>query len=80
MQIDPSSMTSRTTIDAVLQKYPLDHASPEFRQDWDHLVNQMEPGDELWEFCPPCEADLHIWGIVLVRNGEAVETLIETVD
>lgn len=48
-------------------------------QDWEELKAQMEPGDELWEFCDA----KHLWdalmgcaGYELRRNGVMIEMFI----
>jgi hypothetical protein len=46
---------------------------------WMKLVNQMQPGDELWEYSSKKED----WdeligesGIALVRNGKTIDTIV----
>jgi hypothetical protein len=48
-------------------------------KEWLQLLDAMQPGDELWEFCSPKES----WrkrmgrsGLVLVRDGEEVATIM----
>ena len=50
---------------------------------WRALLEQMKPGDELWEFCSPP----HSWaircghaGVALVRNGKVLGEVITRVN
>ena len=46
---------------------------------WRDLLAQMQDGDELWEFSSSWESWQHLAGragIVLVRNGEVVTSIV----
>jgi hypothetical protein len=46
---------------------------------WETLKSHMVEGDELWYFCSPQETWPALrgrYGIALVRNGRAIETII----
>jgi hypothetical protein len=50
---------------------------------WQRLLNAMQPGDELWEFCSPPET----WadeggraGYVLMRAGRVIEVVLTSIN
>ncbi len=50
---------------------------------WERLKQDMQPGDELWEFCSPEDTWVHLkgrQGYAVVRNGEIVTTLITSMN
>jgi hypothetical protein len=47
--------------------------------DWETMKGQMQPGDELWEFCSPKKSwDMLMGrsGVELVRNGEVISSIV----
>jgi hypothetical protein len=47
--------------------------------EWESLIAEMQPGDELWEFSSSRESWKHLCGrsgIALVRGGEIVQMMI----
>ena len=48
-------------------------------EQWEALKAQMQPGDELWEFCSPkasWDALMGVAGYELVRGGAVIATVI----
>jgi len=78
MQLPKSYLTERVTLEQVLLEYDFESCHPEFVADWQRLLGKKAAGDELWRFAPP-PGHIQIWGIALVRAGEVVSTLVDSV-
>lgn len=61
----------RVTVEEIEAKHGVNES-------WNKLMKQMQPGDELYEYvsCPHSWAHLAGWsGIILVRNGETIDSI-----
>jgi hypothetical protein len=76
--LDPAYLTTRTNREEVESRFDFSVES-DFRADWKRLTDQMQAGDELWNFEPP-PGLMRFWGVALVRAGKVISTLIEAVD
>lgn len=50
---------------------------------WRHLLDQIQPGDEIWEFSSSRETWENLCGcggIELIRNGETVATVVTRIN
>ena len=74
-------LTTPTTIEEVLAEHTYEGVPfGSINDDWQRLLAKMQPGDELWNFEPPDEKVISLWGIALVRNGKVISTVITAVD
>lgn len=80
VEFDPSYLTTQTTREEAERRIDFAHASREFREDWERLLNKALPDDELWNFEPPSKQHIAAWGVALVRSGKIIATLIEAID
>ena len=78
MRLPPAYLIERVTVEEVLAEHDFETCHPEFREDWDRLSGKRADGDELWRFAPP-PGQIEVFGIALVRDGEVVSTLVESV-
>lgn len=78
MVLSRDYLQERTTIEDVLATYDFSTCHPEFRADWERLLNKRADGDELWNFAPP-PGKIGVRGVALVRRGEVIGTLVECV-
>ena len=78
MKLPPAYLTELVTLDAVLAEYDFQTCHPDFRADWERLLAKWTPSDELWRFAPP-PGHIEVYGIALVRDGEVISTLVESV-
>ena len=78
MRLDPAYLTRRTSVEEVLREHDMQQAAAEFRTDWERLKGKMQPGDELWRFEPP-PGRVAVRGVALVRSGQVISTLVESV-
>ena len=80
-------LTQRLTIEEAEAAYPVrdERLGPDvvpfgfMNDDWRKLLEQMTPGDELWEFASSPESWAKMAGrsgIALVREGEIVDSII----
>ena len=78
MCLDPAYLTKRISVEEVLRQHDFSHTNADFRSDWERLKAKMQPGDELWRFEPPPGA-IEVRGVALVRGGQVISTLVESV-
>lgn len=78
MRLPRAYLTERLTLEDVLTTHNFKACHPDFRADWERLLSKRETGDELWRFAPP-PGQVEIAGIALVREGEVISTLVESV-
>jgi hypothetical protein len=78
MQLPISYLTERLTLEQVLEGYDFESCHAEFRADWERLLSKRSSGDEFWRFAPP-PGHIKVWGIALVRAGEVISTLVDSV-
>jgi hypothetical protein len=78
MKLPSAYLTERVTLDDVLAEQDFSNCHPDFRADWERLMNKRVEGDELWRFAPP-SGYIEVFGIALVRGGEIISTLVESV-
>jgi hypothetical protein len=78
MQLPNSYLTECVTLEQVLEEYDFKSCHADFKSDWERLLGKRADGDEFWRFAPP-PGHIKVWGIALVRNGEVVSTLIDSV-
>lgn len=78
MRLPPAYLTERVTMEDVIAEHDFEASHPDFRADWERLLSKRTEGDELWRFAPP-PGQIEVWGIALVRRGEVVSTLVESV-
>lgn len=78
MYLPSAYLKERVTLEQVLAEHDFKSCSSDFRADWERLLSKKTDRDELWSFEPPPGAT-EIWGIALVRDGEIVSTLVESV-
>ena len=80
MNIPSTYLQKKVNLEDVLARYGnFENCDKEFIEDWERLRAKMISTDELWRFEPPPGA-IQIWGIALVRSGEVVATLVDSVD
>ena len=83
----PDWLTERTTVKQAEQEHlvSLKSLGPEpvlfgyKNAQWLELKAQMQPGDELWNYCSPPESWQRLAGragICLVRNGEIIASIL----
>lgn len=78
MKLPPAYLTERVAVETVLAEHNFESCDPSFRADWERLLSKKAAGDELWRFAPP-PGHIEVWGIALVRGGEVISTLVESV-
>ncbi len=78
MRLDPAYLTKRISVEEVLRERDFPHARAGFRSDWERLKAKMQLGDELWTF-EPAPGAIEVRGVALVRNGQVISTLVESV-
>lgn len=78
MKLPPAYFIERVTVEDVLAEHDFAACHPEFRADWERLLNKRSDGDELWRFAAP-PGHMKVSGIALLRAGEVVSTLVEAV-
>jgi hypothetical protein len=78
MKLPSTYLTERVTLEMVLAEHDFPSCPPEFRADWERLLSKRKAGDELWRFVP-APGHIQITGIALVRDGEVISTLVESV-
>lgn len=79
MKLPPAYLTERVTLEDVLTEHDFEASHPDFRADWQRLLSKRRVGDELWRFAPP-PGQIAVRGIALVRRGQVVSTLVESVE
>jgi hypothetical protein len=78
MKLPTAYLTERVTLQDVLAEHNFRTCHPDFRADWERLLSKRAASDELWRFAPP-PGHIEVTGIALVRDGEVVSTLVESV-
>ena len=78
MRLPPAYLTERVTLEDVIAEHDFEASHSDFRADWERLLSKKTDGDELWRFAPP-PGQIEVCGIALVRRGEVVSTLVESV-
>ncbi len=78
MNLPLTYLTERITLEEVLAEYDFQTCHPEFKADWERLLSKRTASDELWRIAPPPRS-IQVTGIALVRNGEVISTLVESV-
>ena len=78
MELPPSYLKEKTSVEAVTGRYDFAICDPDFRADWERLLSKKRDGDELWLFEPPKGA-IELYGVALVRQGRIISTLVEAV-
>lgn len=78
MKLPLAYLTERITVEDVLAEHDFAACDPDFRADWERLLSKRAASDELWRFAPP-PGHIEVTGIALVRDGEVVSTLVESV-
>jgi hypothetical protein len=87
LQVNKDWLQKRTTVSEAEAAHMVqtDRLGPEpipfgFQNDrWRDLLAEMQQGDELWEFCSSQESWARLAGragIVLVRNGEIIGSIV----
>lgn len=75
-----SYLTTRTSREEVEQRFDFAKASDVFREFWEKLFSNVQPGDELWNFAPSSgEAAYQLRGIALVRAGKPVSFFVTAI-
>ena len=78
MKLPAAYLTERVTLQQVLADFDFQACHPDFRADWERFLSKRTPSDELWRFAPP-PGHIQVTGIALVRDGEILSTLVESV-
>ena len=78
MRLPPTYLSDRVTLEEVLAEHDFQASASDFRADWERLLSKRIAGDELWRFAPP-PGQIEVTGIALVREGEVISTLVESV-
>jgi hypothetical protein len=78
MKLPSSYLQEMVSLEDVVREHDFESCHPDFRADWERLLRKREPGDELWRFGPP-RGGIDVCGIALVRDGEVISTLVESV-
>ena len=78
MKLPAAYLTERVALEDVLAEHDFQTCHPDFSADWQRLLSKRVPSDELWRFAPP-PGHIEVTGIALVRNGEVISTLVESV-
>lgn len=77
MELPLDYLTVQTTLeDAIADNLHDGTAFGHSNDDWQRLLAQRKPGDELWYFEPPNKHCLQLWGLALVRNRRIISTVI----
>jgi hypothetical protein len=78
MKLPRAYLTERVTLETVLAEHNFQTCHPALRADWERLLGKRQASDELWRFAPP-PGHIEVTGIALVRDGEVISTLVESV-